>query len=358
MRLQLPLLFLTVLALTACNREAATTTTLHVWHFWSEPKQRAVLDSLVKVFEHKHPTIDVELTELSWNDGKSKLQLAFNAGTQPDIIHLGLDWFAEFDESGVFADLPDSLSTDGRASRWLVNVRAFVHQSHKIIHSIGLATSDPHNVIKRCLPYLWADTNVKLYSRVPIAQDLNDALVDALDDLRITTIPNARIDRSRQLDQALLNGKLDAVLTGPWIVDMARERGIPTLSVKPMRSILNADVLSVAKNSANESAAHSFISYIRDYPQARAFCMSISDAGFPVDLARVSTDSAFTSDSLTIGFLRTAQMSSPLPHSKRMLSIEPIIEDMLSRCFLAKSRQEIASLVEVARSKVQVLELR
>ena len=203
MRLQLPLLFLIVLALTACNRESATTTTLRVWHFWSEPKQRAVLDSLVKVFEHQHPTIDVELTELSWNDGKSKLQLAFNAGTQPDVVHLGLDWFAEFDESGVFADLPDSLSTDGRASRWLVNVRANVIQSTANNQSIGLATSDPHNVVKRCLPYLWRYTNVKLYTRVPIAQDLNVALVDALENIRTSLIPNAIIDRSRQLDEAL-----------------------------------------------------------------------------------------------------------------------------------------------------------
>ncbi|MBC8125073.1 MAG: hypothetical protein H7X70_05015, partial [Candidatus Kapabacteria bacterium] len=97
--------------------------------------------------------------------------------------------------------------------------------------------------------------------------------------------------------------------------------------------------------------------YLRSYPQARAFCMSISDAGFPMDLARVSTDSAFTSDSLTIGFLRTARMSSPLPHSSRMLSIEPVIEDMLSRCFRAKNRQEIESLVADARRKVQELEL-
>ncbi len=358
MRPQLPLLFLIVLTLTSCNREAVPTSTLRVWHFWSEPKQRAVLDSLVRVFENQHPTIDVELTELSWNDGKSKLQLAFNAGTQPDVIHLGLDWFAEFDESGVFADLPDSLTTDGRASMWLVNVRANVIQSTATNKSVGLATSDPHNVVKRCLPYLWADTNVKLYTRVPIAQDLNAALVDALENVRTSIIPYAIIDRSRQLDEALLNGKLHAVLTGPWIIDMVRERNITSLSVEPMRSILNADVLSIAKNSPNGTAAHTFIGYLRAYPQARAFCMSVSDAGFPVDLDRVWTDSTFTNDSLTIGFLRTAKMSSPLPHSSRMLSIEPVIEDMLSRCFRAKNRQEIEALVADAQRKVQSIELR
>ena len=68
------------------------------WHFWSEPQQRQVLDSLLEEFERLHPTIDVVPSELAWSDGMSKLQLAFNSGTAPDVVHTGLDWFAVFAE--------------------------------------------------------------------------------------------------------------------------------------------------------------------------------------------------------------------------------------------------------------------
>ena len=55
------------------------------WHFWSEPYQRTVVDSLVKEFE-KQEKVEVEVTELSWGDGKVKLLAAFNSNTAPDVL--------------------------------------------------------------------------------------------------------------------------------------------------------------------------------------------------------------------------------------------------------------------------------
>lgn len=328
--------------------DADTTTHIRMWHFWSEPAQRRVLDSLISVFESEHPGVDVELTELTWTDGTSKLQLAFNAGTQPDVVHLGLDWFADFDAGGVFDSLPADIATDGNAARWLVNVRALVGPNPT--PTIGAcAVSDAHNVIKRILPALW-ERGSTLYTRQPVSADLNSGLVSAF--LRLhRDAPNLVLDRSRQLDELLLRGNVSGVFTGPWIVDMARQRGV-TLHTTVMPSILNADVLAISRTSQHRDLSIALIRFLTQYDHARAFCERISDAGFPADLARAQSDTLFMRDPLMRGFLATALQSRTLPRSATLLRIEPVIEEMISRACMTKDSSALSALVASTRARV------
>jgi multiple sugar transport system substrate-binding protein len=78
--------------------------TVRFWQFWSDASQRAVLDSLIDEFERAN-ACTVEVTNLLWNDGKSKLQAAFNSGAPPDVIELGSDWIAQFSSAGVLRSL-------------------------------------------------------------------------------------------------------------------------------------------------------------------------------------------------------------------------------------------------------------
>lgn len=323
-----------------------------MWHFWSEPAQRSALEQLVATFERNHPHIDVQLTSLQWGDGKAKLLAAWNAGAAPDVVHLGLDWFADFDAGTAFADLPDSLATDGRACRWLVNVRALVVQDAAPNGPYGLCATDAHNVIKRTLPLLWQLGAPAFYTRQPIASTMDSTLVAALWRLRTTIVPTAVIDRSRQLDERLLRHELGRVYSGAWLVDMARARNVRTLRVEPVRSILNADVLAVSRASTMQSEAHALIAFLRDYPQARAFCASVSDAGMPANLERAATDTLFTADALRNGFLQTARLSAPLPAGPAMLQIEPIIEDMIVQCYDAATLDDVRRFVYAARDAV------
>ncbi|MBU3679129.1 MAG: extracellular solute-binding protein [Candidatus Kapabacteria bacterium] len=335
----------------ACsNRDSRTTVTF--WHFWSEPSQRAALDSLIEVFERENPTVDVQATVLSWADGKAKLQVAFNSGTAPDVVHLGGDWFAEFDSAPVFDDLPKTIGNGSRSAQWLVNARALVYDVRRSagLPVGGLCVSDPHNVIKRVLPLLWLNGS-RLYQRLPISGDLTDSLAESIWNV-VTTSPTAIRDRSRQLDELLLRGEISSVLTGAWIVAMADKQNNSTLRVRPIPSILNSDVLALTRSSSSKSAALSLLAFLCRYDNARALCISVTDAGFPADLARASQDTVFTRDSLQRGFLRTAQMSFPLVHSAKLLSIEPIIEDMLERCYGAKSKEHVAAYVRSARDQV------
>ncbi len=325
-----------------------------MWHFWSEPAQRRVLDSLVRVFESEHPGVRVELTELTWTDGTSKLQLAFNAGTQPDVVHLGLDWFADFDASGVFDSLPSDIAPHERAARWLVNVRALVGPAPS--PTLGAcAVSDAHNVIKRVLPALW-ERGSTLYMRQPISADLNSTLVNALLQLH-RDVPTLMLDRSRQLDDMLLRGTVSGVFTGPWIIDMARQRNV-ALYARVMPSILNADVLAVSRTTEHPKEARALIRFLTSYDQARAFCERVSDAGFPADLDRAERDTLFTRDTLIHQFLATARLSRTLPRSATLLKIEPIMEDMLSRALVTKDSIALQVLVTTTRMKITELESR
>lgn len=332
----------------SCQGSHDNVQTIQFWHFWSEPAQRAVLDSLVRDYERKYPTIHIELTELSWSDGKSKLQMAFNAGTQPDVVHLGVDWYHEFARGGVFID--------SAAIPWLVNARALVVNDRARRFTIGLCATDAHNVIKRVLPILWSHGAPSFYTSLPISATLDSSLVSALWNVRTLASNGALIERARQLDDRLLNDELHETYTGAWIIDMSRKRGIRHLRVVQTPSILNGDVLAIARKSQSEAVARDFITWLTSYENARSFALAVSDAGFPTDLERAATDAAFTSDPLQRGFLEVARKASPLPESDRILSIEPIIEDMIVRCYDAPSRADVERIITETRMQVQLLE--
>ncbi|MBI3259448.1 MAG: extracellular solute-binding protein, partial [Ignavibacteriae bacterium] len=105
---------LLLLSLVSCSKHNPTGTrqTIKFWHFWSEPRQKAVLQEQIAEFERLNPTIHVEMTDLQWSDGKTKLMLGFNAHTAPDVVHLGFEWMPEFISSGVLSPLSDSLVHD------------------------------------------------------------------------------------------------------------------------------------------------------------------------------------------------------------------------------------------------------
>ena len=337
----------------ACDRSETTDRrVLAMWHFWSEPAQRVIVDSLIAEFERNHGSIDVQLTEVQWGDGKAKLMAAFNAGMAPDVVHLGLDWFADFDANGVFAALPDTLSTDGRACRWVVNARALVTNDAATSSAHGFCATDAHNVIKRMLPLIWQHGAPSFYTSLPIQASMNDTLVDALWSMRTQLGNQAFIDRSRQLDERLLSGQIRSVYTGSWITDMAKARSIGTLRVTPTRSILNADVLAISARSAARRDAEQLIGFLASYEQARRLCVAVSDAGFPADLGRAAADTAFTGDALRYGFLQTAEMSVTLPAGPAMLAVEPVIENMIVRCYDAPSRDAVRSIVQAAALEV------
>jgi len=335
-------------------------TSVTFWHFWSEPEQRRVLDSLIREFERLHPTINIEASELAWSDGMSKLQLAFNSGTAPDVVHTGLDWYAVFAEGGAVRPLPfvdtsayphaigAAVMMGGLpyATPWTMNVRAHVRRSDVGNTTWGLCIGDPHNVLKRTLPLIWKFGAPDVYRREPISEALDERCVQALDSLRRTLSPSAMFDQSRILDDAFRAGKITDVYTGAWIYtgNDARQRAFR--EEQPSVSILNADVLCISSRCADTTSAKMFLQWLTSDSVSKEFTDRVIDAGMPVHKTVLET---YEEGQRPI-FYRTAMMSVTVPTSPRLLETERIVEEMIERSLRAASRTEIQSAVERARA--------
>lgn len=386
-----------------CSEQPQTEPVLRVWHFWSAPNHQAVLDSLVEEFEREHHCC-VELTPLSWSDGKTKLMAAFNASAPPDVLELGSDWVAQFSSTGVLAELsanefepsawlPWALPPcrwNGRyyAVPWLVDTRvlflntsllaaAGVSQPHTLDELLRAASAvqertgaagfaatgaDNHRLYKKILPFMWTLGGDVLDSagRCVLASEANARALELYAALSRTGI----IDTQKQLDAAFVRGEVALWTSGSWLMEKI-ERENPALQYAAVRmpgrdrttpgiSFAGGEYWAVAQKSSNPALARAFIRYMTAPGQVIAFCRRITEAGFPArqdcfadsNLVSRPTKRVFAEQ------LRTARMT---PVHPRWLDIEQILEnaavDVLygrsdARAALAEAQAKIRALVE------------
>ena len=87
--------------------------TLVQWSIWGGSQHLALYNQIVDLFEAEHPDIEVRLvTVASFTDYLTKLQTLLAAGTPPDVITLGNEWFPAFMSKGAFADLTPFIQGD------------------------------------------------------------------------------------------------------------------------------------------------------------------------------------------------------------------------------------------------------
>lgn len=359
---------LSALCLVACSESESDGTTLTVWHFWSEPHQAIAMQALAKDFEARNPGVHVELVALQWSDGKAKLQMALSTAERPDVVHVGLDWFSEFARYDVFEPSTSELSVtwreaisyadSARATPWTMNCRALLVRHGGTSRRVGLCTSDPHNVLKRTLPLLWRQSSTTFCRSTPIHETMDDACVDALDELRRTVQRGNPLGRSRDLDDMFIRGQIDTVISGMWMID----RVLPlsdSVTVIPVRSLINADVLAVPRKR-NTMLAHAFVAFVTQHNQMVSFCQAVPEAGFPIAdstaAAVVATVVHPRARALFQGFRETLLSSIPMPTSPQTLAIESELEELVDRCLNATSRADVRSLVEASRLRVATLE--
>jgi hypothetical protein len=364
----LPLWLVALFCIVSCDRPSHETKTISVWHFWSEPHQAKALRVLADAFEAQHPLIRVELVPLQWSDGKAKLKLALASNHPPDVVHIGLDWFADFAQFNVFEASPipasvawgEALSYADtiRAAPWFANCRALFVRQESSSGTIGFCTSDPHNVLKRMLPIIWRTSPTSFCTSLPIHQSIDEDCIIALDRVRLSVQQGARLARSRDLDELFLRGDIDTVVSGLWLMARLRDAPFPCRII-PVRSIVNADVLAVPRGGSSREA-HSFVAFATSAQQCLSFCRAVPEAGFPMEdsTATQLLDSYTDTNARTKleGFLATLRKSAPLPYTRQMLAIEEELEQMIDRCLYASSQTEVRLIVNASRNRVAALE--
>lgn len=387
-RVAVVILLITIGVFSACqpeNPQQQGGRVIRFWHFWSEPGQKAALTDLVSAFE-KANNCRVELTELSWNDGKAKLQAAFNSGAPPDVVELGSDWVAQFSGAGVLAPLTriDTAALLGyalapgrhagtlHAAPWIVDTRVlFVNMQHAsavgmdTVRSIedlqalaeaiqakghfgwGANGADPHRLYKKILPFLWSFGGDVLDAggRCVLYSPENVRALACYAELSRTGI----IETQRQLDATFLQGRIGVWNSGSWLIKKLRANA--NLNVRAMSfpgvdgrtgvSFAGGEYLAAPAASTQTDLAEKLIRFLIDPVNAKTFCSKIPEAGFPAAISAYD-DPALRSDPFKAVFaaqLRNARMT---PVHRRWLDIESVLENAVVRVLLGEATPDRA----------------
>lgn len=350
---------------------------LSFWHFWSEPSHRAALQELIAEFEQRY-RCRVELTELTWNEGKAKLLAAFHAGKPPDVVELGSDWVAQFSSAGVLWELPpDSVELDrfvpfahppcfwnGKlyAVPWIVDTRVLflnrtalenaglpsvpprtwqellerAQQLHRPpeIYGCGVNGADPHRLYKKVLPLVWSFGGdiVDTTGTVTFTKPAVIAAVRFYTQLARVGL----IETQRQLDDAFLQGKLGFWISGAWLAEKLRQQPPSwSYSLAPLPgnaptsvgvSFAGGEYLAISARSPRKALALELVRFLTDGAQSVRFCRKVTEAGFPADRHYLQ-DSALLSIPYRRVFAEQLQHARMTPVHPRWLDIEAAFEN-------------------------------
>ncbi|MES2764553.1 MAG: sugar ABC transporter substrate-binding protein [Bacteroidota bacterium] len=365
---------------------------LKFWHFWSEPSQRKAIQELAKRFEEKYDC-DVELTELSWNDGKTKLLAAFNSGTSPDVIELGSDWIPQFSSKGVLKELlkddidpgkfvPFSLPTamwQGKlyAAPWTVDTRVLFYNKDLLkkaglpdaapvtidemlasaekvqatdskVYGFGANGADPHRLYKKILPVMWS-----MGGEVFDAQGktvLNSAQNIAALEKYVALSRTGLVETQRQIDAAFAQGNVAFWNSGSWLIDkISRENpslnyGVAVLPAGASGkgvSFAGGEYLAISNGTKQEELAKNFLKFMSDGENALAFCKTVKEAGFPADAGYYNHD-YFKSVKYRPVFTEQLKNSKMTPVNPEWLEIEEILENAVVQALYGEKSPKAA----------------
>lgn len=388
----------------SCNR-GITPGVLRFSHFWAEPGQRAVLDSVIAEFEKENPDIPVDLIDLSWADGKTKLMINFNAETAPDVIEFGSDWIAEFSASGVLENLtgkPEfqaALSSSPEyaiepgiwrdsifAIPWFVDTRViFLNQElaqaadplftdslrfmdwnamyalgekierSKVGRGIGVNGSDAHRLYKKILPQFWSNGGdiIDANGNPMFATDKN---ITALA-FYVKQLDAGMMETQKNLDDAFKRGKLGILFSGAWLLKPLAKSEFKWRSVpfpgnngNEGISFAGGEYLSINSRSKMKPQAAKLIAFLtrpdNELRLAKAFNI------FPAN-SELQKDSFYLNRNQGNIFIEQLAKARMTPVHPKWLEIEAILEDEVSRALYKKATPQEA--LEGADRRVQAL---
>lgn len=396
-------LMLVFIGINGCkeSKKVEVDKTITFWHFWSEPNQKKALDSVIADFENKFG-IEVETTELSWNDGKTKLFAAFNSKTAPDVIELGSDWVAQFSSSGVLYELPfDSVNIDKYidystapgywdnkiyALPWVVNARGFfINQNllNKINHNIpkdynqmlesaikinnlddyygfGATGSDEHRLYKKIVSMFWSNRGAILNAKGE--PEINSkANIEALE-MYVKLSQAGYIETQKYLDNAFTQGKIGFLISGSWLLNKIEKTNpelnftialMPGFDEKAGISFAGGEYLAISEQSDNKDIAIKFLNYMTDGINSLEFCKNVDAAGFPAD-ENYYQDEFFLDHPNKEIFAKQLNYAKMTPVHPKWLDIEKIIENATVKAIYGEKSPE-ESLNEAQEELIKLL---
>ncbi len=369
-------------------------TVITFWHFQSEPGQKQALLDRIKAFEAENPTLHVELQDLNWNDGKTKLLAAFNSNTAPDVIELGSDWVAQFSSAGVLAEQAAMQGDDSKrftpevlapgrwenglyAWPWVTDTRVLffnkdllasagldtaaadslwddvlvkaekVRATNPEIYGFGANGSDRHRLYKKILPFFWSNGGEVMTANG--APAINSPENVAALEMYLSLARSGFIDSQKGLDQLFLSGKLAYWISGPWLVDrIAKDNAklrygvalLPGFAGKKGVSFAGGEYLAINADAKNKAEAKKLITFLTSPQQALEFAKALPGGTTPADMS-VSRD-AFLQSAARKVFTEQLRSARMTPVHPKWLELEEIIEDEVAGALLGQKTAEQA----------------
>ncbi|MCX7908241.1 MAG: extracellular solute-binding protein [Ignavibacteria bacterium] len=373
---------------------------IRFWHFWSEPKQAKVIKEIVAEFEKIHKC-KVEISELSWNDGKTKLILAFNSRTAPDVIELGSDWVSQFSSAQVLEELSETEFQTGKyfnyslepgkyknkiyAIPWIVATRVLfcnlelmeksgiptppktldelLFFSSKINddgfgYGFGANGTDPHRLYKKILPLIWTFGGEIVDSNGNIV--INNYYTIKSFDYYFKLSRTGIIETQKQIDLLFVQGKVAFCFSGEWLLDLITQSNadlhfttslIPGVDGKPGISFAGGEYLAINKNSKNKELAKTFIKFLLSDKNVIKLCREIPSAGFPADTLNFKNPELIINNHKKT-FAEQLKYSKMTPVHPRWIEIEAIIEKALEEVIYQK--KDIQEALKDAQKEIDI----
>jgi multiple sugar transport system substrate-binding protein len=389
-----------VLATAGCGGGGGGGKTVVVfWQFFPTEQVQPVLDE----FERLHPDIDVQMEQLTWQSGLEKITAAVAAGTVPDLCELGSTWFPRFAAQGALLDWSDSagalagdyllfdMAQSGGKTYglpWLVGSRA-LFWNKELFAKAGIDTTrDPETwpelleaarrvnglgggvagyganageryvLFKKFMPYAWSNGGALLTADGTKSAFDSPQNVEALD-YYLTLAKHGRVDRQDQLDEAFLQGKLGAQISGAWLL-----KKIPTqapnlrygvaLVPKPSAeagthaSFAGGEILVSFNASKQKAAAWRLARFLASKEQAMKVAL-VNRAVQPAATGALD-DPAYVDRPGERKLLEQLASAVPTPNHPEWLTMEQAIEDEVEQALYGK--KTAAQAVTAASRKI------
>ncbi len=387
-----------ILLFSSCNKikEFQEGNEIEFWHFWSEPNQAKVIDSLIKEFE-KQTNIKVNVTQLSWSNGKSKLIAAFNSNTPPDVLELGSDWVAQFSASNVLAEFnenelgyfiefsksPSMWDNRYYALPWIVDTRVLfvnadilkksnveiiphtweeiisisskINDRNNEVYAIGVNGPDKNRLYKKAITYIWSANADWKYDEISSKE--NEYALN----LYKQSAQNGIVEIQRNLDRLFIQGKLAFTISGAWLINMIKKDNpklnykiteIPNTKFHKGISFAGGEYIAVSKSSKNVSDAKKFALWLTDGKNTIEFCKKVPEGGFPAD-KRYFQDDFFKANSEKMVFAQQLLNSRMTPVHPKWLEIQDILEETYERVLYNYNTPKEA--LNLAKRKLSVI---
>ncbi len=386
-----------LLVLIACSEKKSLNNEISFWHFQSEPKNKQALKKIIAIFE-KENNCTVNLVELSWSDGKTKLIAAFNSRKAPDVMELGSDWIAQFSSSNVLEDISKDVNINQfiRASQepcfwknnvyalpWYVDTRLiFINKglipkdesisniktwqdilriSQKVQayegYGFGVNGPDPHRLYKKVMPIIWSNnSDIIDNGNISFA---NPKTVEAVAYYK-SLINCGILETQKNLDNLFLQGKIAFLFSGGWLLDKLKKQNridfellnIPNFKNNIGKSFIGGEYIALSKGVKNRDLAVKFLTFLTNGKTTLDYCKNDIGTVLPADTGYYKND-YFISKPYMNKFITQIENSKITPVHPKWLEIEEIFENTIEEILYEK--YDVKKALEIGEQKAKLV---